>query len=149
MGQGLEEGSGARIQCGLKDQAFVRGLKTNRNVMLPAGWAQVSVPHVEAAARTDGAREGHSDAMPCFAGSVLGTLAWAQPGEWLPYLQAGWRSRQHPSGGQLLSQPSKNGFGLFPTCPLRGGLGPYCPQNLLSPQYITWHLDGVLSGSDH
>lgn len=54
-----------------------------------------------------------------------------------------------PQRGSFSLSPSKNGFGLFPTCPLRGGLGPYCPQNLLSPQYITWHLDGVLSGSDH
>lgn len=79
--------------------------------MLPAGWAQVSAPHVEAAARTDGAREGHSDAMPCSAGSVLGT----QPGEWLPHLQAGWRSRQHPSvGAASLSAPPKMALAFSP-----------------------------------
>lgn len=76
--------------------------------MLPAGWAQVSAPHVEAAARTDDAREGHGDAMPCSAGSFLGTLAWAQPTERLPHLRAGWRSRQHPSVGVAsLSTPPK------------------------------------------
>ena len=133
MGQGLEEGSGARIQCGLEDEAFVRRLKTNRNVMLSAGWAQVSAPHVEAAARTDGAREGHSDAMPCSAGSVLGTLAWAQPGEWLPYLQAGWRSRQHPSAGQLLSQPLQKWLWPFPHMSLEGRTWALLPPESSKP----------------
>lgn len=101
--------------------------------MLPAGWAQVSVPHVEAAARTDDAREGHCDAMPCSAGSFLGTLAWASPQSGSLTCKLAGGPDSIPQWGLLLSQPLQKWLWPFPYMSLEGRTWALLPPESSKP----------------